>query len=237
MTKVRDLSTFVSGPVVVKTVLNTGGGSRSRYRVVPIPEEGFPPNVRVQCSNKMRESHPVGTMFRLHLSVRDTGKSPTLYAHHDDPYEIVEPEEIALAAKLKKYSHATRDEAKLVKRVGWLLANPVFLKKPPKGIEFPQKRKGTAAIRQRSPLVAAWVRNQADGKCEACGKKAPFKDAYGFPFLEVHHVLPLSCSGPDTVDNAVAICPNCHRAFHYARNSNSRTEKLYSTVSRLRRYD
>ena len=35
------------------------------------------------------------------------------------------------------------------------------------------------------------------------------------PFLEVHHVKSLSDGGEDTLDNVIALCPNCHREKHY----------------------
>lgn len=34
------------------------------------------------------------------------------------------------------------------------------------------------------------------------------------PFLEVHHVKWLAKGGSDTVNNVVALCPNCHRKMH-----------------------
>jgi 5-methylcytosine-specific restriction protein A len=33
--------------------------------------------------------------------------------------------------------------------------------------------------------------------------------------LEVHHKKQLSEGGEDTVENAIALCPNCHREAHY----------------------
>ena len=43
---------------------------------------------------------------------------------------------------------------------------------------------------------------------------APFKDKNGNPYLENHHVEWLSKGGEDTIDNAVALCPNCHKKMH-----------------------
>ncbi|AWV01316.1 hypothetical protein DM992_11800 [Burkholderia sp. JP2-270] len=52
--------------------------------------------------------------------------------------------------------------------------------------------------------------------CGGCGKPAPFqRKSTGRPYLEVHHVLPLAQGGHDTVANAIALCPNCHREQHY----------------------
>ncbi|WP_196607201.1 HNH endonuclease [Pectinatus frisingensis] len=36
-------------------------------------------------------------------------------------------------------------------------------------------------------------------------------------YLEVHHVIPLSKDVDDTADNAIALCPNCHRELHFVK--------------------
>ena len=41
------------------------------------------------------------------------------------------------------------------------------------------------------------------------------KKTEGDPFLEVHHIKWLARKGNDTLDNAVALCPNCHRRMHH----------------------
>ena len=40
----------------------------------------------------------------------------------------------------------------------------------------------------------------------------------GSPFLEVHHVDYMANGGSDTIDNVVALCPNCHRKMHALEN-------------------
>jgi len=68
----------------------------------------------------------------------------------------------------------------------------------------------------RSPDVVAEVRYLANGICGRCGQPAPFnRRADGSPYLEVHHVRQLADGGDDTVANAVALCPNCHRRQHH----------------------
>ena len=37
----------------------------------------------------------------------------------------------------------------------------------------------------------------------------------GTPYLEVHHKIPLAKDGEDTIENAEALCPNCHREKHF----------------------
>jgi len=86
----------------------------------------------------------------------------------------------------------------------------------------------------RDPAVKAWVLQEAAGMCESCGESGPFQMDDGGAFLEVHHVQRLTDGGPDTVENAVALCPNCHRAMHLARDRDSRVKRLKQTVSRIK---
>lgn len=70
----------------------------------------------------------------------------------------------------------------------------------------------------RNPDVVAQVLFRAAGRCERCREKAPFnrrKD--DSPYLEVHHKLQLSQGGEDSVENAIALCPNCHRFEHFGK--------------------
>lgn len=86
---------------------------------------------------------------------------------------------------------------------------------------------------QRNPAVKAWILQQANGQCEACVQLAPFNGSDGEPFLEVHHLRQLADQGSDTVSNAVALCPNCHREAHYGENSKALIDRLYQRIMRL----
>lgn len=69
---------------------------------------------------------------------------------------------------------------------------------------------------KRNADVIAEVLLRANGHCENCGSEAPFKRAKdGTPYLEIHHKIMLSQGGEDTVGNAIATCPNCHRELHF----------------------
>lgn len=70
---------------------------------------------------------------------------------------------------------------------------------------------------QRNPWVAEYARRRAAGHCELCTEPAPFKKKSGEPFLEVHHIEWLAKGGSDTIENTVALCPNCHRKMHVAQ--------------------
>jgi len=84
----------------------------------------------------------------------------------------------------------------------------------------------------RSPDVVAYVLQRANGQCELCGSST-FATDLGDTYLEVHHVVQLSVGGPDTVDNAVAVCANCHRELHYGVNRHALTARLAERISEL----
>jgi hypothetical protein len=81
---------------------------------------------------------------------------------------------------------------------------------------FPDTYEVTTKAFRRNPDVIAEVLIRANGICERCKKEAPFKRASdGTPYLEVHHKIRLADGGEDTVENAIAVCPNCHRELHF----------------------
>lgn len=82
--------------------------------------------------------------------------------------------------------------------------------------KLPIKVQATVGVYLRNPDVVAEVLSRAKGVCEGCTKPAPFlKKADGKPYLEVHHVQLLANGGEDTPENAIALCPNCHRERHF----------------------
>ena len=86
---------------------------------------------------------------------------------------------------------------------------------PPAGFDIPLRKTQSTVVYGRCPKVNAHVLRRAKGKCELCNAPAPFEKEDNTPFLEVHHIKPLAEGGPDRPDNAVALCPNCHREAHY----------------------
>ena len=83
-----------------------------------------------------------------------------------------------------------------------------------RGKKKPEERTVTTTQRDRDPYVAEYVKRRAQGICDLCSEPAPFKDKNGRPYLESHHVDWLANGGEDTIYNAVALCPNCHRKIH-----------------------
>ncbi len=84
----------------------------------------------------------------------------------------------------------------------------------------PEKRIVSQVAFVRNSDVIAEVLERANGICERCKKPAPFiRDSNNSPYLEVHHILPLAEGGDDTVENAVGLCPNCHRHAHNGKST------------------
>ena len=72
----------------------------------------------------------------------------------------------------------------------------------------------TSSSFSRSPYIAQYAKRRANGFCQLCDNPAPFVAANGEPYLESHHVIWLSQGGQDSIENTVALCPNCHRKMH-----------------------
>lgn len=75
------------------------------------------------------------------------------------------------------------------------------------------KRQAISECFVRNPYVAEYVKKAANGQCDLCEQAAPFLKL-NVPFFHCHHVVWLSRGGPDIIQNAVALCPNCHERMH-----------------------
>jgi 5-methylcytosine-specific restriction protein A len=80
------------------------------------------------------------------------------------------------------------------------------------------KREVVSTVFERDPSIAEYTRRRANGMCDLCKLDAPFNRKDGTPYLEIHHINWLSKGGTDSVDNVVALCPNCHRKMHILSN-------------------
>jgi hypothetical protein len=79
---------------------------------------------------------------------------------------------------------------------------------------------------ERSPLVVAIAKLRAGNRCQVPDCKHPiFLCADGLPYVEVHHMKPLSDGGEDTLENVCCLCPAHHREVHLGRQA---TEVLNS---------
>jgi 5-methylcytosine-specific restriction protein A len=79
---------------------------------------------------------------------------------------------------------------------------------------------------ERSAAVKAYVLGRARGRCEACGREAPFCRKDGSPYLEPHHTKRVADGGPDHPAWVGAVCPTCHREIHYGQDGAARNKSL-----------
>lgn len=85
--------------------------------------------------------------------------------------------------------------------------------------QTPTKINVVSQTYKRNPDIVAEALFRANGICELCKQPAPFRKPDGTPYLEVHHWTPLADGGDDTIKNAAALCPNCHKEAHFGLNS------------------
>lgn len=78
----------------------------------------------------------------------------------------------------------------------------------------PDRRLSKGEVTIRNPIVSTYVKLVAQGYCDLCLSLAPFRMKAGDPYFDCHHIQWLARGGEDTINNAVALCPNCHRRMH-----------------------
>ena len=92
-------------------------------------------------------------------------------------------------------------------------------------------RRATTTLYEKNVFVAELALRKASGICQLCEQPAPFRDRHGRPYLETHHIAWSSEGGEDTIDNTVALCPNCHTKMH-TLNMKSDRRKLKKIAAR-----
>lgn len=124
-----------------------------------------------------------------------------------------------LSTYLSSVEAIQQDDAKVTAHVQSLPLKALqTLAKKHAGI--PAKKQATVGSYARNPYIAQYAKARANGLCQLCGMKAPFICANGEPYLESHHVDWLSKGGMDSIDNTVALCPNCHKKMHVINDKN-----------------
>jgi 5-methylcytosine-specific restriction endonuclease McrA len=88
----------------------------------------------------------------------------------------------------------------------------------PKNLK-PKRRSQATMIYDRDPCVVTLRKQLANFRCEvdSC-QSVQFRTERDEIFIEVHHLVPLSEGGADTLENTVAVCPTHHRLLHYGRD-------------------
>lgn len=163
---------------------------------------------------KIAELGPVALMAALetfmehivYLKRKNGGNEPGLHRVHEEFARAIQTSAVFNIA-----------ETELDGQVAEAMAEPAevrsaHLRQAP---SKPEQQLVLSRIFKRSPYVIAEVLLRAAGICESCESPAPFTRADGRPYLEVHHRIRLADGGDDTVENAIAVCPNCHRERHF----------------------
>lgn len=83
--------------------------------------------------------------------------------------------------------------------------------------------------------ICHFVKMRAQGCCQLCESKAPFKDPDGMPYLEIHLVVPIKEGGVAAPENMVALCPNCRRKISISPSPQEieKLKKLSEEYSKL----
>lgn len=97
------------------------------------------------------------------------------------------------------------------------------------GTTYVGSRKSLVTTYERNVYVTEYAKRRAKGICELCEEPAPFANKLGEPYLETHHIVWLANGGEDTIENTVALCPNCHRKMHIV-DSEKDIEKLKQII-------
>lgn len=99
------------------------------------------------------------------------------------------------------------------------MSDAELIQKAAKAPKKPKSYTRASVVYERHRYVAEYAKRRAAGKCELCRMSAPFTNASNEPFLESHHIVWLAHGGPDSIDNTVALCPNCHRKMHVVNDA------------------
>lgn len=76
--------------IVIETYRNPGEPSDMPLRARPLPGQGIPTNYKVECSERMRLSHPVGTCFVIEGKVTNAKeRGPCVYTHSKWEYHLI----------------------------------------------------------------------------------------------------------------------------------------------------
>jgi hypothetical protein len=75
--------------VIIESYRAIGEQSAHAVRARPLPGQGLPAVMCVECSSKMRERYPIGTKFKILAKIKDTDRDPHLYTSWQWKYEVV----------------------------------------------------------------------------------------------------------------------------------------------------
>lgn len=126
-----------------------------------------------------------------------------------------------------KASAAPATEVEVVAEVARKATGSTILQRAKRAKGKPAKRTVSRIEFDRDPFVVAGALQRSEGKCEMPGCAAAlFLRGDDRPYLEVHHIVPLAEEGDDTLVNAAALCPHCHRELHHGKDKAAKRATL-----------
>lgn len=171
-------------------------------------------------------------------SVRKDGRRPEAriggdfvgWMNRDDRIVIGNIGNEIFAAKINGDAELTEAADQLSK----ILSRAEIFEKANLAVGKPEKRERRVTDYVRNPFVVAAALVRAGGKCERhkC-RHVLFERTGGSPYLEVHHILPLSEGGDDTLLNVAALCPSCHREHHFGAETAAKRTQLAAHIAAL----
>lgn len=143
---------------------------------------------------------------------RDDGEEQAiLVADLDSSEFLVQLESFVNAVHRFKASHNTDDPTSM--------SDTELRRRAATAPAKPKSSTTVGVVYTRNRYVAELAKRRANGLCELCRKPAPFTNASNEPYLESHHIVWLAHGGPDSLENTVALCPNCHRKMHIVNDA------------------
>lgn len=144
-----------------------------------------------------------------------------------------------LFVKLSQDRQKSRNPEKLVDEdddQGFISSNDIDTSFAPVGsympLDKPEKIIGEKVAFKRNQETAKKSIVLANYKCNIDESHSSFISKNGMPYMEAHHLVPLSTqdyfeSSLDVDANIVCLCPNCHRKLHYGADITQELQKLY----------
>lgn len=81
--------------VIIETYHGSRTSSSGGIRARPIAGQNLDTSMNVECSLKMRTSHPVGTKFLINAKIKNKeGGDDFLYAHYNASYKVLNEKEV-----------------------------------------------------------------------------------------------------------------------------------------------
>lgn len=104
----------------------------------------------------------------------------------------------------------------------------------PEAILKPKHILVSSRVYERNPEIKEYLISKNGPICEYCGWQSDIADQNDQYYIEIHHLLPISQKGSDSIWNALLLCPNCHRKFHFSKNKEVLIDAALKRIKRLK---